>query len=235
MGVIRNAIQDFDPAQNVAAEQKALLAALDALASAKLSQMKSEIHEMLLGAGGGSNLSIPVFAIEAEDGQTHASTSDNLNDSIGDTVKSATDRFMQGGTDNIVNGIISLVSSAVEVFLGSGSAQSDTMEKYYVATDGLALWRVDLRAWYYEVVGSGISSKVQRVSAYYYTRSTVDVDKLKFQTFANEYQSILSASSANLDKSVILKEVADLHSMENTHDCVGPTTLREGKSDILLV
>ncbi|MGE0259473.1 MAG: hypothetical protein AB7H71_11535 [Alphaproteobacteria bacterium] len=224
MGVIRNAVKSFDPAPQVASEQKALLAALDTLASTKLQQMKAEINEMLLGAGSGTNLTIPVVAIEAQDGQTHASTSDGLNKNITDTVTSATSSFLQGGAQNIVSGIMSIVSTALEAFLGSGSAQSDTLEKYYVAYSGVALWRVDLRAWYYSVEGSGISTQVQRVSAYWYVRSTVDVEKLKFQTFLNEYESIAAQANPQPDPDKLLEEINNLRKLYNA--LAGRTTNR---------
>lgn len=215
MGVIRDAVKSFDPAPQVASEQKALLAALDSLASTKLQQMKAEVNEMLLGAGSGTNLTIPVVAIEAQDGQTHASTADGLNKNIANTVNSATSSFLQGGAQNIVNGIMNVVSTALEAFLGSGSAQSDTMEKYYVAYSGVALWRIDLRAWYYSVEGSGITSQVQRVSAYWYVRSTVDVEKLKFQTFLNEYESIVTRASPPPDPEKLLEEINNLRKLYN--------------------
>jgi len=214
MGIIRDAIKQFDQSKAVADEQKALLAALDTLASTKLQQMKAEVNEMLLGAGSGTNLTIPVVAIEAQDGQTHASTSEGLNENIAKTVNSATSSFIQGGAQNIVSGIMNLVSTALEVFLGSGRAQSDTMEKYYVAYSGVALWRVDLRAWYYSVEGSSLTSQVQRVSAYWYVRSTVDVEKLKFQTFLNEYESIAKEANS-LDPGKLVEEIANLRKLYN--------------------
>lgn len=42
MGVIRDAIKEFDQSKAVADEQKAFLATLDTLVSSKLQQMKDE-------------------------------------------------------------------------------------------------------------------------------------------------------------------------------------------------
>ena len=215
MGVIRSAIKDFDPAQKVADEQKALLGALDSMASIKLLQMKAEIENELLGAGTGPNLTIPVVAIEVSNGETHASTSDGLNTAISKTVTDSTKQFIDGGTANIVSGITNLITSALEIFLGSGAASSGTLQKYYVAMSGVALWRVDLRAWYYQVEGSGISTKVERVSAFYYTRSTVNVEKLPFQTFLNEYEAVAQKAIPAPKPADLLEEIKTLRTLYN--------------------
>jgi hypothetical protein len=215
MGAIRNAVKSFDSAPAVANEQKALVAALDKMAAIKLAQMKAEINELLLGAGSGTNLTIPVVAIEDQNGETHASTIDKLNTTISDAVKKSTSNFVTGGTDNIVSGITNLISATAETLLGSGASEEGQVEKYYVAMIGIALWRIDLRGWYYQVQSSGISTQIERCSAFYYTRSTVDVRKMNKQSFFNQYQSIAKTATPTPTPKELLDELDILKQLYN--------------------
>ena len=54
--------------------------------------------------------------------------------------------------------------------------------------DGLALVRIDVKSWIRKVTVVGITQKIESVLAFTAVKSSVDVDKISFNTFMEAYK-----------------------------------------------
>ncbi len=212
MGAIRNTINSLDPSEDVAAGQKELIEALAQLAEAKADFFDLEIQESLQQAGT-ANKTVPIEAILDSRKETHAfsSTASTL---ILDRVTSSIKDFIAGGQDNVINGVANLLSTAITAFMGEGTANSSTLERYYVMTEGYSIVRIDVKCWYQSIIASGISQHVQKVSAFVGVKSAVDLTAVKFNTFLNLYQRQLnSANMAAVDVQSELEKAREIYDL----------------------
>ncbi len=200
MSQIRSIVESFDNTAETGRIQRELVENLAKLAESKAAFFELQISTNLRTAGSPDNQTVPVEAVISSMTQTHAFTSDSAGH-IADTVTKALKGFCTGSKDEIINGVGSLITEALTVFLGSGSAETDTLKQYYIMTEGLSIVRVDLMAWYLSVEATGIKEKIQKASAFSATKSAVDITKIKFNTFLNIYQRQLN--SMNLNESQI--------------------------------
>lgn len=190
MSVVKDVINSFDSSDELAQVQKEAVEALAALGNSKAEVFKMEIQESLMSAGNGTNLTVPVSAVlrSLVDVRAYSSTESGH---IGDVVKNALSSFIKGTSESIIDGVGSLISETLSVFLGSASASTGTTEEYYVATEGLSIVRVDMKAWYLNVSSSSIKQKMERITAVVAVKSVVDLGKIDFSTFLNLYQQQL--------------------------------------------
>jgi len=211
MGAIRNAVMSFDPAPDRAKEQKELVETLAQLAETKAENYEMAIQQELNDAGSNTNRTVPIEAILVTKRETHAYSSSKV-DQIGKTIGSSLKQFASGTADGILNGVTTLMTEALTAFLGEASAATGTTEQYYVMTEGLSVIRVDLKAWYLNVQSGGISTNMQRVSAFVAAKSAVDLAKIKFNTFLNLYQKQLAAAKIDQEKiQVALQEARKIY------------------------
>jgi hypothetical protein len=192
MGAIRNVINGFDASSEVGKTQRELVENLAKLAESKAQFFELEVSTGLRTAGSPDNQTVPVEAVLNSVTQTHAYASDSAG-KIGDTVKAALKSFVTGSKTEILDGVGNLISDALTIFLGSGSASESTLKQYYVMTEGFSVVRVDLRAWYLDVEATSIKTKVQKATAFVAVKSTVDLAKIRFNTFLNLYQNQLAS------------------------------------------
>lgn len=192
MGAIKKFVDGIDPATEAGKEQKELLETLAKLAEAKAAYFVLQMEKSLTEAGKG-NLTVPIEAILASTVETHAYSSDSatsLVQTVGDSVKN----FIGGGANKVVDGVTNLLGTAISAFLGASEGSADQYETYYVMSEGLSIIRFDVKAWRMLIKASGIKTKVQSVSAFVGMKSTVDLARIKFNTFLNVYQRQLQAS-----------------------------------------
>ncbi len=210
MGNPRDLIKNIDPTQAVGKEQSELLAALTTLAEAKKDAFKTMIETSLRTASTSENQTVAIAAIEDTQDEIHAYTSTAPADTIEKAVTASTGSFLAGGAENIVNGVTGLVSAFATSFLGRGSAGATADSMYTVARHGLGLWRVDVYAWSYTLQTSGLLANMQSINVFVYSKSTIDVQKLVFQTFVNKYQEALAAAKPEPTIDEMIKELDDL-------------------------
>jgi hypothetical protein len=155
--------------------------------------------------------------------QTHAYTKASA-DKIAETVNSALKSFVSGGTKNVLDGVGALVSEALTAFLGASEASEDRIKMYYVMAEDLSIVRVDLRAWYYSVKASGIKDRIEKASAFVAVKSTVDLSKIKFNTFLNLYSRQLKDSG--MDETNLIKALDEAKEIyRKFHDVAGGSPL----------
>ncbi len=209
MSAIRNLITSADQSDKLAQEANAHLDTLSALADAKADLFREKITQSLLNAGQGSDKTIPITAVKDFTSETHAYVSSDAG-KISDTVTSAVKGFVQGGKDNITNGVCSLVTTAITALFGSTESSDMTFEKYYVAVEGIALIRLDIMGWKRAITASSLTTKVEQVSAFVMSKSTIDVKKTDFDTFLDLYQGVVLADDPQAKSLDIIKEAKDL-------------------------
>ncbi|NNB94997.1 hypothetical protein HI113_13940 [Corallococcus exiguus] len=206
MGAIRKVLESFDGSDETVQMQRELVENLAKLAEAKAEFFELQIATNLQTAGSTDNRTVPVEAVLDSATETHALTSESLN-AIGDTVSKSLKSFLSGSKDDILKGVGSLISDALTIFLGGGSAGMDTLKRYYVMTEGLSIVRVDLMAWFLNVEAQGLKTKVEKVSAFSVVKSAVDLSRVKFNTFLNLYSSQLT--KMNMDNERIEVALAE--------------------------
>lgn len=209
MGAIRSFITAADQSDKLAQEQNAHLDTLSALADAKADLFREKITQNLLNAGQGSDKTIPITAVQDFTSETHAYISSNA-DKISDAVTGAVKGFVQGGKDNITNGVCSLVTTAITALFGSSESSDMTFEKYYVAVEGIALIRLDIMGWKRAITASSLTTKVEQVSAFVMSKSTIDIKKTDFDTFLDLYQGVVLADNPQAKTLDVIKEAKDL-------------------------
>ena len=209
MGAIRSLITGADESDKLAQEENAHLDTLAALADAKAELFREKIDQKLLNAGTGTDKTIPITEVQDFISETHAYLSSNA-DKISGAVTNAVQGFVQGGKQNVTNGVCSLVTTAITSLFGSTESSDMSFEKYYVAVEGISLIRLDIMAWKRAITASSLTTKVEQVSAFVMSKSTIDIKKTDFNTFLDLYQNIVLADDPTAKTLDIIKEAKEL-------------------------
>lgn len=185
---------------------------MEALGTAKAEIFVRDIQTSLLTAGEErSNKTVPVTFIVGNKKEIRAFSSSEA-DNIGDVVSRSLTAFLSGNKDTIINGVGNLITNALNIFLGSSEASSDTIEMYYVATDGLSPVRVDIKAWYQSVQAQSIKKKMERVVTVVATKSVIDVNRIDLATFLYLYQGQFDVSKMTQeDLKMAIEAAADIY------------------------
>lgn len=197
MGAIKSFIDGLDNSKAEYNDQKELIEALAQLADAKADSFALEIEKYIAEADSDFNKSLPVESWIDTRKETHAISTDGASD----LVKRVTDgikKFVQPSSDqdkatNIIDGVGDMLGTAVDAFLGAGSASDDKLERMVVYLSGFGVERLDFKVWKREITGSGIKTKVSKVTAFVGVRSAVDLSKIKLNTFLILYGKQLKA------------------------------------------
>jgi hypothetical protein len=199
MAIVKDIINSFDSSDELAQIQKEAIETLAALGASKVETFKLEMQESLTSAGEGNNLTVPVSVILQSRSRVRAFSSTE-SDNIGNVVKNALGAFINGSTESVIDGVGNLITDTLNIFLGKASASEGYEEEYYVATEGLSIVRVDMKAWYRNVSASSIKTKMDRIVCVAYTKSVVDLAKIDFSTFIYLYQQQLLATGMNKEE-----------------------------------
>lgn len=212
MGAIRNFVQKADDSDKVLQEANAHLDTMSALAKARVDYAIERINNSLLGAGQGTDRTLPVSEIQAHISQTHAYSSANA-DKISKTVSSALQDFIQPDQDRekgVLDGVSKLASAGITALFGSSSATEDTYEDYHIALDGLSLIRLDIFGWKRVVESESLKKRVEQISAFVIYKSTVATSQAKFDTFLDKYQSVIKHDHPDWDIGKMIEEGKNL-------------------------
>ena len=85
-----------------------------------------------------------------------------------------------------------------------------TFEKYYVALEGISLIRLDIMGWKRAITASSLTTKVEQVSAFVMSKSTIDIKKTDFNTFLDLYQNVIRADDPSAKTLDIINEAKEL-------------------------
>jgi hypothetical protein len=216
----QSVVESIDKADAKGKDASELLDVLIGLAQAKADMFKMEIQQNLRTAGTQDNPTIPIESILDDTTEIRAMTTDSI-DHLGTTVAEALGGFIgsgfdiasgqtEGGIKNIVSNIGSLISAGLKVFLGQSSGSENIMHRYYVLQQGFALVRVDLKCWSREVKAEALREKTQKIVVYVATRSSIDLTKVRFNTFLSVYQQQLSGTLSKDEVKAALKDAKEI-------------------------
>lgn len=186
MSTFGKILQDFDGSSELAQAEREALEALAGMADAKRALFTKEIDLLVFNAGTGTNKTVAISKVLRMDGMSRAYSSSSTKD-IAETVKTALGGFIEGGVDKILDGIFSLIARALEVFLGSTEGEELTTAQYFVYGTDFAIYRVDLMAWSRTVKAVSLKKKIEQSTAYAYTLSNVDMERITWSDFSAIY------------------------------------------------
>jgi hypothetical protein len=204
MAVLKNAIKSFDPAPEKKNEVDTILNLLFDLANSKTENFKKEIAQSLRTAGTEENPTVPITQKLGEHAETRAYTTED-NTKIISEATTAIKGFVSGGADNIINGIGNLLGTGINALLGSGTGVQAEREDYFVAVEGLSIIRIDVKSWIRKVEVQGLTTKIESIFAFVAVKSSVNVDKITFNTFLQAYKYQLERG--NLPQDELIKEI----------------------------
>jgi hypothetical protein len=192
MSFLKDAIKTLDPAPDVKKDITLLLSLLSELCEQKVVQFKTAIEDDLRNAGTGENMTIPVTEILARYTEYRAYIKSDAS-KIATEVSSAIKKFVSGGTNEIIDGVASLVTTGIVAIIGAGSGEQQEMSSYYIIVQDYGIARYDIRIWTRKIEAQGITSQIETTLASVAFKSSVDISKLSFNTFLIAYGSQLDA------------------------------------------
>ena len=106
-------------------------------------------------------------------------------------VADAIEKFVSGGSENIINGIADLVTTGITGILGAGQGTEQEMRSYYIIAQSRALVRYDIYAWRRLIEAQGITEKIESCMAIYASKASIKVEDLDLNTFLLGYEDQL--------------------------------------------
>jgi hypothetical protein len=209
MGAIKNAIKSFDGTDEAKKELEVQLDNMTALAKAKADYFELILKDDLFNAGQGSSKDIPVSYIIDYARQTHAYASSSA-DSIATTITDSISDFIKGGNENVMKGVGSLMTKAVQLLFASKEGGEDESHFKSVFAEGRALVRLDLKAWKRFTNVKSLSQSAEQISAFVMCKSTIDAEKLDYNTFIQLYQDNLYEKASGFSAEQISKQLDEI-------------------------
>lgn len=234
MSTIKNAIRNLDESKEALEEKREAVKALEELGKAKAEIFVRDIQNSLITAGEEkSNKTVPITFMVGNTKEVRAFAAVESKN-IGEVVNESLAAFLNGKKETISKGVGNLISNALGIFLGNAEAASDTIESYYVATDGLSPVRIDVRAWYYSVTAQSITQKVEKVITVVATKSVIDVSRIDLGTFLYLYQGQFDANI--MSKEELKKALDEASEIYNTFaaNCSPKNVLRQSQENDLV-
>jgi hypothetical protein len=199
MSILKNAIEALDPTPDQKKEITLLLSLLSELCEQKVNEFSSNIENELRLAGSGENKTIPVTEILARHREYRAYIKKDAG-KIATEVSNAIKKFISGGTNDIIDGVASLVTTGIEAIIGAGSGTQQEMSSYYIIVQDYGIARYDIRVWARQIEAQGITSQIETALATVAFKSSVDISKISFNTFLIAYGSQLENMNFPKDK-----------------------------------
>jgi hypothetical protein len=190
MSFLKDAIEAADPAPSKEKELTLALNLLFELAEQKKNLQRSYLETQVRTAGTVENPSIPITNTLAWHSETRAYVSADATNLV-KTVTDAVKKFVAGGSENIIGGIGDLLSGGLNAILGSGTGTESELHSYFVLVEGFSILRFDVTAWQRKIEVTGITQKIQNAMTFSAVKSSVNVDKISFNTFLSAYNSQL--------------------------------------------
>ena len=190
MSVLKKAIEALDPTPDKKKELTLTLNLLFELAEQKKQLQEAYLRNQLRTAGTSENPSIPITSTLAWHSETRAYVKDDAAQ-LATKVMEAIKLFITGGTTEILEGVGSLLSGAIEAILGAGEGTETEMHSYYIIVEAFSIIRFDVTAWQRHISVVGITQKIEHAMTFTAVKSSVDVDKITFNTFLQAYKNQL--------------------------------------------
>ena len=191
MSILKNAIQALDPTPDKTKELSLALNLLFELAEQKKNLQEEWLKQQIRTAGTPENPSIPITNTLAWLSETRAYVKNDAGTLV-NTVTGAIKKFIDGGTENVMNGVGELIAGGLNAILGSGTGTQSEMHSYFIVVEAMSIIRFDITAWQRRIDVAGITSKIENAMTLTAVKSSVDVDKISFNTFLQAYKSQLA-------------------------------------------
>ncbi|WP_201003016.1 hypothetical protein [Pseudomonas cichorii] len=185
------------------------------LSEAKADYFKIKTASDLRASGTTDNAQVPIESILETDSRVFAVTRIE-----GDTIKNTVEPLMEKISPGVGSGgkkaINAMVTNIVSGFLGNSAAFGNTEEYYIVYAEHNALIRLDIHLWNQKVnFSGGVKKELNDLLVMTYSKSAIDVQKLKLNTFIALYQRQLSSINLKID----IDEISRIKSIYNLlHD-----------------
>lgn len=204
MAILKNAIKSVDPAPEKRDEINLALDLMFELASAKCEAFNTQIADSLRTAGTQENPTIPITNTLAHQYDMRGYVKENAGSVIPE-VMDALGKFIDGGTKNILGGITSILSASINTLLGAGEGTQLERHDYFIAVEGFAIVRLDVKMWVRHISVKGITDKIESIMAFSAIKSSVDINKISFNTFLQAYK--LQLEMAGLSAKDLMAEI----------------------------
>lgn len=209
MGAIRNAIKSFDGTAEAKKELENRLDEMTALANAKADYFELKLKDALFNAGTGSDKGIPIKFVRDATRQTHAYASSSA-DSIATTITDSIGKFITGGNENVMKGVCSLMTKAVQLLFASQEGGESESHFLSVFAEGRALVRLDLMAWKRFTNVKSLSESAEQISAFVMCKSTINAEVLDYNTFISLYQENLYEKASGFTPTEISQQLDEI-------------------------
>ena len=158
------------------------------LATSKCDHFKTQIADNIRTAGTIENPTIPITHIIADTSEMRAYCKDDSTKIVGEATNA--------------------IKAGINMLMVSGEGVQAEHSDYFIMVDGLALVRIDVKSWIRKVTVVGITQKIESVLAFTAVKSSVDVDKISFNTFMEAYKYQLQRDAAHaLNENDLMKEI----------------------------
>ncbi len=191
MSVVRDIISKADSTPGMTAEIKETLNLLYELSKQKADAFENEILTSLRTAGTVENQTVPTKFKLASHQEIRVTTQKTPNDDIMKGVGGALKSILTGTKDNVIGGLTDLINTGLTAILGAGEGEERMEHAYYIATDGMSIVRLDLMYWSRHISASGITKYAEKSLVCTAVKSSVDLEKLDFNSFLSAYNAQL--------------------------------------------
>ena len=191
MGVIKDIIKKADQTPGMTAEIKETLNLLYELSKQKADLFEEKIAKDLRNAGTTENPTVPITVKLGSHQEISVTTTNTPDGDITKGISEALKSVLTGSKDGIIDGLTSLINTGLKVVLGAGEGEEREEHTYYVATDGLAIVRLDLMYWSRHITAKSITEYAEKSIVCTAVKSSVDVTKIDFNAFLASYQAQL--------------------------------------------
>ncbi|MDO4340117.1 MAG: hypothetical protein Q4C91_18835 [Eubacteriales bacterium] len=222
MGVLTEAISNFDTSKSQLQDIKETLNLMVELTESKAKEFKTEIENNLnrgriLGKGDSTeSLYFPISSVKDSRVEYRCITKDTPTDLIDKITDSICGMIDDHSGTGIVKGIAGIINSAIQPLLGlsEGAEQYCSVTSTFIDGSGLELSisRFDCIIWGRSVSAESIKKQIEKTMACVAYKSVVDVRKITFDDFRSVYSPIVELSGATSIQEAIknAREIYDL-------------------------
>lgn len=200
MGALKSIIQSVDSTPSTTKDIKETLHLLYDLSESKASGFETMISDSLRTAGTRENPTFPITLVNGTHKEIRVTTSTTPNQDITKGIGDALSNILTGSKENIIGGLTSIINAGLTVLLGAGAGEERMDHTYYIATDGLAIVRLDLVFWVRCITAESITKYAEKSIVCTACKSSVDLSKVDFNSFLSAYQAQLGRCNFKQDE-----------------------------------
>ncbi len=214
MSVLRNVISKSDSQPEMTKEIKETLNLLYELSEQKAKNFETDIDSFLRSAGTTENQTVPTKFKLASHQEIRVTTQNTPDTDIVTGIGNSLKDILTGTKDSIINGLTDLINTSLKVVLGAGEGKECKQHTYYIATEGISIVRLDLICWSRHITASGITKYAEKSLVCAAVKSSVDLEKLDFNSFLSTYNAQLVR--CKFKDSELLEEINNARSIYET-------------------